>query len=250
MEGVTIGKLFDYCLQIDVMFRNDINGLEPELRERLHGLFMARWEYFHATLMTAARVLDPEFICLKHEEAEKEEFRKVLKQMATEEHTFAAIWNDYNQLMQDLKDDGMVGGEERDSAVDGKKSNIFELGAFTLEARKIMPHKWARNYLGDYKHLQYVAMRLTVIATSASACERSWSTEGWMHNERRNRLSQRRVQELMTIRSCEAFLEERRCPTSPVPWDLRLTPDDEAECEEEVPTDPKTPTKRPRLATP
>ena len=31
-------------------------------REELHRLWMARWDYFHTTLMTAAHAFDPEFL--------------------------------------------------------------------------------------------------------------------------------------------------------------------------------------------
>ena len=40
-------------------------------------------------------------------------------------------------------------------------------------------------------------MRLNSLSTSASACEHSWSIEGWIHSKKRNRLGQRNVERLV-----------------------------------------------------
>ena len=57
------------------MYRNDIDGMDGQIRERMHMLFWARWTYFHTvpyrSLHTLAKVLDSEYI--KDELTEKED---------------------------------------------------------------------------------------------------------------------------------------------------------------------------------
>ena len=46
-------------------------GLDDDICERLHALFMARWAYFHTPLFTAAHFLESEYIAIKPTGKEK-----------------------------------------------------------------------------------------------------------------------------------------------------------------------------------
>ena len=82
-------------------------------------------------------------------------------------------------------------------------------------------------------------MRLGGLSCSASGCEHSWSTEGWIHSNKRNRLGQKKVQRLVRTHSnllLESNLEGWR-PTS-LPWEIdmqiHIGEDDESEESEET----------------
>ena len=59
------------------MYRNDIAGIDEETRVRMHLLFTARWEYFHTDVLTAAKMLDSEYIKDEYTLDEQKEFRNV-----------------------------------------------------------------------------------------------------------------------------------------------------------------------------
>jgi hypothetical protein len=52
--GATLGKVYGYMLQLDEHLREKIDGLDDDIRTKIHAMFMARWEYFHVPAMTAA----------------------------------------------------------------------------------------------------------------------------------------------------------------------------------------------------
>jgi hypothetical protein len=105
------------------------------------------------------------------------------------------IWEQYNMFREHIMD---------------KESRIHKNCAFNERGLRYTAVDRVDMFMIQYPHLQWAARRIISVATSASACERSWSTEGWLHSERRNRLSQSRVEELMRIRSSLAFLDDSR----------------------------------------
>ena len=234
MEGFTIGQLFALSLRIDVMLREQKLNLEPEIQRRLHSLFMARWDYYHRDIMSASRILHHHTARLHFEQTDIEELENVLHKVATPEHTYLDIRAEYEKFREDI---------------DNPSSRICKNYAFSEQGLRYSAPDWVDMFMGPYPHLQWAARRIASVATSASACERSWSTEGWLHNERRNRLSQKRVEELMRIRSALTFTEESRPRYEVVPWDLRLVCDEDESPEEDEPDlSFETPEKRPRMA--
>jgi hypothetical protein len=59
--GATLGHVYAQMLKLDVMYRNPIEGLDDSVRKKLHAIFIARWEYFHVAVMTAAYRFEPQF---------------------------------------------------------------------------------------------------------------------------------------------------------------------------------------------
>ena len=57
-----MGKVYGLCATLDALYRNDIDGMDGQIRERMHMLFWARWTYFHTEAFTLAKVLDSEYI--------------------------------------------------------------------------------------------------------------------------------------------------------------------------------------------
>ena len=75
-------------------------------------------------------------------------------------------------------------------------------------------------------------MRLASLACSASACEHSWSIEGWIHSKKRNRLGQKNVERLVRAHTnliLEAVLEDWEANV--LPWEVEMVVE-EPECED------------------
>ena len=82
-HGATLGKVYYYMVKLDALYREEIAGLEEGTRKKMHKIFMARWEYFHKDIMTAAYRFDVEFVRFDFSTFEESEVRAVLKRMAT-----------------------------------------------------------------------------------------------------------------------------------------------------------------------
>ena len=98
--GATLGKVYGLCAELDALYRNDIDGMDGQIRERMHMLFWARWTYFHTEAFTLAKVLDSEFIKDELTIKENEEFRAGLMKIA---QTPNCRWT-YLQLLKDYAD--------------------------------------------------------------------------------------------------------------------------------------------------
>ena len=72
-------------------------------------------------------------------------------------------------------------------------------GSFTERNMNRSHQTWVTTFMQDdmdekgrvlFDNLSWFVKKLCWVMTSASACEHMWSIEGWMHNKRRNRLTQ------------------------------------------------------------
>ena len=104
--------------------------------------------------------------------------------------------------------------------------------AFSAEQQKLQPFEWVRAHLYPWADLQWALMRLASLACSASACEHSWSIEGWIHSKKRNRLGQKNVERLVRAHTnliLEAVLEDWEANV--LPWEVEMVVE-EPECED------------------
>lgn len=92
---------------------------------------------------------------------------------------------------------------------------------------------WMENVLCEqsgkmlFDGLAWFAKKCQGVACSASACEHSWSIEGWIHSKRRNRLSQDTVEMLLrghTNLGLKVALQESK--RGGLPWDSELRIDE------------------------
>jgi alkylhydroperoxidase/carboxymuconolactone decarboxylase family protein YurZ len=223
-RGVSFGKLYRLNLELDQILREPIDGLDEQIREDIHKMWMARWEYFHINAMTAAYMLDPEFIRLEDFSSdEQDELFEVFVQMQTEKYSSATIKKEFLELRKDL-----AFMEEHPAEYRGR----IDKDAFSAGAQELMAHDWADVYLRKFPALQYVAKRLAAIATSASACERLWSREGAVHTKKRNRLGQERIEHLVRIDTCLRYMESSMTTQVAIAWDTGLEEPLEEEEEE------------------
>ena len=185
----------------------------PErMRKKLHAIFMARWEYFHVPVMTAAFRFDPEFCRRDFDANEMRDLKQVLKQMATPAHSYPA-------LLAQLAD--------FEEALSSGAHDLNEEVAFSMQAKKMPSYKWARIYLCRWPDLCWAAMRLLAMSCSASGCETSWSVEGWIHSKKRNRLGQLTVERLVRAHTnllLEEVLEDWESVL--LPWEQEMIVDE------------------------
>jgi len=86
-------------------------------------------------------------------------------------------------------------------------------------------YQWAKVYMAAWPSLRVAAMRLLSLSCSASACEHSWSIEGWIHSKKRNRMGQATVEHLVRCHTnilLESNLEDESNKVPALPWEEEM----------------------------
>jgi hypothetical protein len=102
--------------------------------------------------------------------------------------------------------------------------NDREPGVFHEKCMKIDIHVWIKTFLKPWPDLMWLALKVVLLPCSASACDHTWSIQGWIHSKRRNRLGQDLVELLVRIHT-NLQLEHRldHNEADVLPWDLEMT---------------------------
>ena len=61
MKGGTLALLYSLLLELDTTYSKPIQGLDENIRTKLHNVFMSRWSAFHAPVHSAAFAMDRQF---------------------------------------------------------------------------------------------------------------------------------------------------------------------------------------------
>ncbi|MCO5548302.1 hypothetical protein L7F22_001759 [Adiantum nelumboides] len=69
------------------------------------------------------------------------------------------------------------------------------------DMQKLSPITWCQNYGTGALELQRLAIRVLSQVSSASTCERNWSTYGFIHSLKRNRLGHSKADDLVYVHS-------------------------------------------------
>lgn len=114
-----------------------------------------------------------------------------------------------------------------------------ESGAFTPRMLKLLPSLWIKTFLEGvtdedgtlvFNDLAWFAHKVVRVVTSASACEHSWSIEGWIHSKRRNRMKQPLVEMLVRAHTNLVLRANlQKAQEDILPWDIELVIDEPAE---------------------
>jgi hypothetical protein len=159
-------------------------------------------------------MLHPEF-CRRdfsHLPEQEADLKKVMKEMATKDHTFASIKRQYTAFK---------------NACDAKTNDLTDDEAFSPESLNVPPYEWIETWMDPWPDLMWFALRVVCIPCSASAAEHSWSIEGWIHSKRRNRLGQKLVERLVRAHmnmAVDHALDEAKKQL--LPWDIELVIDE------------------------
>jgi len=184
--------VYQQHLKLDEHFRNPMDGVDDEIRESLHELFMKRWSYVDAPIMGAAFALEPNQLHSNLDPALAGNLQTVFAEIATAEHpegSLAVEWQDFKRhVQQQLK-------------------NLTSDKAFGEGFGLRMPtDQWYDYFVkAHWPSVAWAAKRICTQACSASACEHSWSIEDWIHTKKRNLLSQSCVEQLVRIHSNLVF---------------------------------------------
>jgi hypothetical protein len=154
--GATLGKVYGPCAELDALYREEITGVDEEIRERMHLFFRARWLYslyFHTEALTSAHLLDSEFTKDVPNEGAIDEFHAALEKIATTpgcewaQADFVVQWANLQQALATKTHDKL---------------------AFSKAACDMAPFVWAKTWLYKFPAIQWAAMRLSALSCSAS----------------------------------------------------------------------------------
>ncbi|MCO5558172.1 hypothetical protein L7F22_011750 [Adiantum nelumboides] len=101
----------------------------------------------------------------------------------------------------------------------------------------LSPVAWWKNYGKDAPLLQGLAIKLMSQVVSASTSERNWSTYGFIHSDKRNRLEHQMADDLVYVHS-NLHLQSRKEPAYVLgpckSWDIEDVDDEKNAIEEEM----------------
>ncbi|MCO5570264.1 hypothetical protein L7F22_023983 [Adiantum nelumboides] len=116
------------------------------------------------------------------------------------------------------------------------ENSFGESGALE-DMEHLSPVAWWENYGEDAPLLQGLAIKLLSQVASASASERNWSTYGFIHSVKRNRLEHQMADDLVYVHS-NLRLQSRKEPAYVMgpckSWDVEEVDDEENAIEEEM----------------
>ncbi|XP_011872581.1 PREDICTED: uncharacterized protein LOC105564652, partial [Vollenhovia emeryi] len=93
------------------------------------------------------------------------------------------------------------------------KTGFFSNKSIWEAAVHVSPATWWGGFCSD-QNLYPIAMRLFNVPSSSAACERNWSTHGFVHSKIRNRLTNERVQKQVAIK-CNLRFTANALPEKP-----------------------------------
>lgn len=154
----------------------EAEDIEAGKRTLLADLVMKRWTMLHTDLHAAGFVLDPEFQNFMQHENEE-------------------VVNGFHAMVERVFPDDIA---SQVKAIEQHSAYRASHGLFgrpmAVAAANTMPgHRWWTAFGSGTPELQLVATRVLAQTTSASACERNWSTFDFIHTKKRNRLSSSKV---------------------------------------------------------
>ena len=198
MKGGTPAVLYDLCLGLDKLYSEPTDGLPEPTRRKLHDLFIARWNAFHAPVHSACFIMDKAFCRMQHDDAARKDLFQVMEAFSKVKDADGKM---VGPAFKTMKSEFVAWQE----AISAKKYDLHDEpeGAFTQRNMNRSQQSWVKTFMQDvmdekgqvlFDNLAWFAKKLCSVMTSASACEHMWSIAGWIHNKRRNRLAQPNVE--------------------------------------------------------
>ncbi|KAH9291987.1 hypothetical protein KI387_042831, partial [Taxus chinensis] len=207
-----LGEIYECIDSMLGQMKAAIRVRDPTLEfynEHIQPIIQRRWEKLNTPLHMAAYALNPKWyverpgrvVPLDDDEVKKG-LMKAFKKMYTpqEASQIRLEWLDFTEL-------------------DGYKTSA-KADRVTIAQEK--PVSWWRLY-GLSGLLRPLAIRLLSQVSSSSASERNWSTYGWIHSVKRNRLTSARAEKLVVVHSALRLID-RKTPeykqTPALRWDV------------------------------
>lgn len=190
--GVTpvLSKVYMRLLAYDILLKDeDVDGLSEDIRVSMHKLFMARWDYLHHDVYTAAAMVDPEHAERVWDSDEQSALSTIFSKLEMTPGAEAAgvtaaqarlEWSRWRRAFTTTGEYGMTDDVR-------------------AQAKKLPAWEWWDAFGGFFPALQWCARRLCAQGCAACACERNWSAYEFIHSEKRNRLAPERAEKLVSI---------------------------------------------------
>ena len=93
MKGGTLALLYSLLLELDTTYSKPIQGLDENIRTKLHNVFMSRWSAFHSPIHSAAFAMDKQFCRREMDHGVKTDIWSVM-----EDFSKAPGGQDFNKL--------------------------------------------------------------------------------------------------------------------------------------------------------
>ena len=167
------GKVYGYMAKHLNFLKEPIDGLDDDVRLKMHAIFKAWWDYFHKPIFTCAYHFEPEFA---HNELD-------LKERADVHNYFWTVYRsdaEYSEVLAEISD--------YEECLSLHVAMLNENLAFGPAGKAMPSRRWAKVSLAKWPKLQFTNMRVLDLECSASGCEHFWSIEGCIHSCKRNRL--------------------------------------------------------------
>lgn len=178
-EAPCMGKMYwkMWNVQQQVMKAVDDAGEEGEgiPREELSGMWLDRWNGMHSPLHGAGYCLEPE-----HKEDQ---------------------WNRNDEVMGDFREMArkILGPENVGKAVEQLllyRNAVLSADSIAA-AKKLFGYQWWEAWGSPWPLPQIMGMKILSLCSSATSCERIWSTYGFIGSARRSRLTSERLTDLV-----------------------------------------------------
>ena len=178
--GPCTGKIYWKMLQIDQSIET-INLPSAEKSE-IRQLVAERWRMLHTDLHAAGFMLDPEYC--HHSQHQNEEVTTGFHAMI--ERIF------HDNIQSQVK-------AVQQHATYRAGQGLFSRPMAIAAANEMSAHSWWMTFGAHVPELQQVAIRVLAQVTSASSCERNWSTFEFIHTKKRNRMKCKTVRDIVFV---------------------------------------------------
>jgi len=175
-----VGKIYWKMWQIEKLIQDaDLPSIN---KKPILDCFTDRWRMLHTDLHAAGFVLDPEYCDLSQYQNEE---------VITGFHSMIErIFSDSIQLQVQAV---------QQHAIYRERQGLFARKMAIAAAKEMPAYKWWMSFGAHVPELQQVAIRVLAQVTSASHCERNWSTFDFIHTKKRNRLQSKRVSDIVFV---------------------------------------------------
>eukprot|EP00955_Chlamydomonas_euryale_P056729 356537-Chlamydomonas_euryale.AAC.1 len=171
-------------------------------RNEVVKIFSDRWNWCHSPMHACGYILNPKYHSVWGElagEARREDRVGKTPRGCT---TFHELTTGRKKMFYRLlgHDKARVLKAYKEFGDYSKMRGCIDPVVWDLAAEKDMvPWEWWEQHGAAWPTLRIVAMRVLAQPSSASSCERNWSTYEFIHNRRRNRLTMERADDLVFV---------------------------------------------------
>nr|CAD1820370.1 unnamed protein product [Ananas comosus var. bracteatus] len=120
-----------------------------------------------------------------------------------DEEVMSGLYKTLQQLVPSIEEQDKISDQ---LSVYRRASGLFGHDLAIRHRNSKSPAEWWRSYGSSTPNLQKFAVRILSLTCSASGCERNWSVFEHLHSQKRNRLAQQRLNDLVYVKYNRALM--------------------------------------------